>query len=88
MTIPDTYSFLPFRLDIDNGVLWRETTLVPLRPKTFAVLHHLLAHAGQVVTRDDLRETIWGKTQVSAQVLRASLWELRHALGECAFTVG
>jgi DNA-binding winged helix-turn-helix (wHTH) protein/predicted ATPase len=84
--MPNTgsYSFPPFRLDVDNGVLWRETSLVPLRPKTFAVLHHLLAHAGQVVTRSELRETIWGKTKVSAQVLRASLWELRHALDDNA----
>ena len=76
------YLFPPFRLDVTNSVLWRETTLVPLRPKTFAVLRYLIEHAGQVVARDDLREAIWGKTKVSAQVLRASVWELRQALDD------
>lgn len=33
---PDTenYGFLLFRLNVATGVLWRETVLVPLRPKT------------------------------------------------------
>lgn len=77
-----SFSFPPFRLDLENQVLWNETQLVPLRPKTFAVLRYLVEHAGQFVTRTELSNAVWSATKVTPQVLRASLWELRHALGD------
>jgi DNA-binding winged helix-turn-helix (wHTH) protein/predicted ATPase len=78
----DTFSFPPFRLDVTNQLLWNGGKIVPLRPKTCAVLCCLVEHAGQTLSRTALRQAVWGTTQVSAQVLRASIWELRHALGD------
>lgn len=79
-----SFCFPPFRLDRENHVLWHETRIVPLRPKTFAVLSYLVEHAGQLVTRTELRDAVWNTTKVTPQVLRASVWELRQALDDTA----
>jgi len=50
--------FPPFRLDLAQAQLWRGTEPVPLRPKALAVLHYLVAHAPQLVTRADLVQAV------------------------------
>ncbi len=76
--------FEPFRLDLDGACLWRETQMIPLRPKTFAVLAHLVAHAGQLVTKQDLLDAVWPLTSVGDSVLKSCLHEIRQALGDTA----
>jgi transcriptional regulator HilA, main transcriptional regulator of SPI1 len=51
--------FPPFRFDLIPRQLWRGAALVPLRPKTLAVLSHLINHAGQVITREELLQAVW-----------------------------
>jgi hypothetical protein len=43
--------FPPFRLDLAQPQLWRGKERVPLRPKAFAVLRCLAAHAPRLVPR-------------------------------------
>ena len=43
--------FPPFRLDCGAQLLLRGDERVPLRPKTFAVLRHLVERPGRLVTR-------------------------------------
>jgi DNA-binding response OmpR family regulator len=43
--------FDSFCLDLDNACLWRGTEVVLLKPKTFTVLHYLVTHAGQLVSK-------------------------------------
>ncbi len=45
------------------------------------MLRYLVEHAGQVVSHTKLSQAVWGTTKVSAQVLRVSIRELRHVLG-------
>ena len=47
MTSSSQWSFPPFRLDPANACLWRGNERIALRPKTCAVLTHLVRHAGQ-----------------------------------------
>ena len=54
---------------------------VVLRPKTFAVLHELLAHRGEVVTREALLTAVWPNVMVSDESLTQCIRELRVALG-------
>jgi DNA-binding response OmpR family regulator len=47
--------FPPFRLDTVNQCLWRQNApadveRIPLTPKEFAVLNHLVGHADRLVT--------------------------------------
>jgi DNA-binding winged helix-turn-helix (wHTH) protein len=76
--------FAPFRLDLDNACVWRGAAQIALRPKTFAVLHYLVAHAGQLVTKDALLAAVWPETAVSDGVLKDCMYELRRALGDSA----
>jgi predicted ATPase/DNA-binding winged helix-turn-helix (wHTH) protein len=77
-------SFGPFRLDTANQSLWRGDTRVPLMPKPFAVLQHLVDRAGQLVTQDQLLEAIWPDTFVQPEVLRRYILEVRRALDDQA----
>jgi DNA-binding winged helix-turn-helix (wHTH) protein/tetratricopeptide (TPR) repeat protein len=76
--------FPPFRLDLDNACLWRGDQLIPLKPKDFAVLHQLVAHAGRLVTQDALFTAVWPETPVGDAVLKVSIAGLRKALGDTA----
>jgi class 3 adenylate cyclase/DNA-binding winged helix-turn-helix (wHTH) protein/predicted ATPase len=78
--------FPPFRLDVDNACLWRGDLRIPLKPKSFAVLHQLVAHAGRLVTQDALFAAVWPETAVGDAVLKVCIAELRKALGDTAKT--
>lgn len=78
--------FRPFRLDVANERLWRRSQEVPLRPKTFAVLRHLLEHADRLVTKEELLDAVWPDTSVSEGVPLVCIRELRKALGDEAET--
>jgi DNA-binding winged helix-turn-helix (wHTH) protein len=74
--------FPPFRLDLVNEQLWRESQLVPLRPKTFAVLRCLVEQAGRLVTKEELLKTVWPGTRVSDGIVKGYIRDLRDALGD------
>jgi len=46
-------------LDPAAHTVWRGAVVVPLTPKEFSLLHHLMTHRGQVVTRTILLEHVW-----------------------------
>ena len=79
--------FPPFCLDPMNQCLWRRRTTVAderilLPPKAFAVLHYLVAHAGRLVTQEELLEAVWPETYVQPEVLRNHIFDIRRALGD------
>ncbi len=81
--------FPPFRLDPGNQCLWRRTGAgdderIRLTPKAFAVLHHLVEHAGRLVTHAELLEAVWPETYVQAEVLKSHIFDVRRALGDRA----
>ena len=84
--MPGTNRFLfgSFRVDPAEHRLFRGDDEVPLRPKTFAVLRHLLERAGRLVSKDELLEAVWGDTAVGDTVLKVSIRELREALEDDA----
>jgi len=69
-------------LDPTSGCLWRDETLVPLRPKPLALLAYLVAHAGQVVTKERLFEAVWPEAVVSEGVLKDYINQIRNTLGD------
>src|SRR5581483_10290221 len=73
-----------FRLDEVNQCLWRGEARVSLTPKPFAVLRYLVAHAGRLVTHDELLTAIWPETYVQPEVLRRYILEIRRALSDQA----
>jgi TolB-like protein/DNA-binding winged helix-turn-helix (wHTH) protein len=75
-------SFKTFRLDTANHLLWRNGDRVPIAPKAFDVLAHLVEHAGRVVAQDELLGALWPETYVNPEVLRKYILEIRKALGD------
>lgn len=74
--------FLDFVLDPANAQLRRDAEVIALRPKTLAVLAHLASHAGRLVTKQELLDTVWAETAVGEWVLSGCIRELRRALGD------
>lgn len=74
--------FDPFCLDLVNECLWRDSQAIKLRPKAFAVLDHLLARPGQLVTKDDLLNAVWPETFVGDAVLKVTIRQIREALND------
>jgi DNA-binding winged helix-turn-helix (wHTH) protein/tetratricopeptide (TPR) repeat protein len=79
--------FPPFRLDPVNQCLWRfsataddERILLP--PRAFDVLRYLVAHAGRLVTQEELLEAVWQDTYVQPEVLRNHVFTIRRVLGD------
>ena len=56
---PDPVQFGEFELDNAAGELRRGGTRVALPEQPFRLLEVLVEHAGQVVSRDQIRERLW-----------------------------
>jgi len=80
------WTFDAFRLDVCDERLWCGHEVLPLPPKTFAVLCCLVAQAEQLVTKEALLEAVWPETAVSEAVIQVAVRELRRALGDQART--
>jgi len=79
--------FPPFRLDLVNQCLWRPGNSggderIPMQPKPFAILRHLAANAGRLVTQDELLDAVWPDTHVQPEVLKRHVFEIRQVLGD------
>lgn len=74
--------FGPFRLDLHNQCLWQGTQRIFLRPKSFAVLLHLVEHHGQMVSKQELLSVVWADVQVTDGVVKGCIREIRKALTE------
>ena len=79
-------NFGPFEADIQAGELRRNGIRVRLSGQPFQILLILLAHPGEVVTREQLREEIWAETTFVdfEHGLNAAMNKLRRALGDAA----
>src|SRR5215510_15291328 len=79
---PVVIGFGPFRLDRRAGLLLRRREPISLRPKTWSVLCYLVERPGQLITKRQLLEAVWGEVEVTESVLNNSIRELRIALGD------
>jgi pimeloyl-ACP methyl ester carboxylesterase/DNA-binding winged helix-turn-helix (wHTH) protein len=77
-------TFGPFTLDPVSGHLYRSGTVVPLTPKAFAVLQHLVTHPGRLFTKRELLDAVWPGVFVGDAVLKVTIREIRRALGDDA----
>jgi DNA-binding winged helix-turn-helix (wHTH) protein len=79
---PRVLLFPPFRLDLDEGRLWKDAEQVTLRAKQFAVLAFLAGNPRRLVTRDELQDAVWRRASVSDGLVRNCIYDLRRAIGE------
>ena len=76
--------FGPFRLDPPERLLLRDGQPVPLPPKAYDLLLALAAHAGHLMTKEDLLKEVWPGTFVEEANLSYTVSLLRKALGDDA----
>lgn len=69
-----------FTLDIARQELRRGAELVPLRPKTFALLEAFARRPGRVLAKQELLEAIWPDTVVTEDSLTQCIHDLRTVL--------
>ncbi len=82
---PSVTRFSDFEVDLRAGELCRRGRKIKLQQQPFRVLVLLLEHAGQVVTREELRQAIWPGTFVEFnEGLDEAIYKLRTALGDSA----
>jgi DNA-binding winged helix-turn-helix (wHTH) protein len=77
-----------FELNVPAGEFRKNGVRLKLADQPFRILHHLVSHPGEVVTREELRKLLWGEdTFVDFDHgLNASINRLREALGDSAAT--
>lgn len=56
---PTLIRFAEFVADLRSGELWRQGHRLKLQEKPFQVLAALLARPGELVTREELRQSLW-----------------------------
>ena len=59
-------TFGPFRLEGTPSRLWRDDQMIPLRPRSLAMLRYLAAHPGRLVTKTEVLQRVWAGAHVSA----------------------
>jgi TolB-like protein/DNA-binding winged helix-turn-helix (wHTH) protein/Tfp pilus assembly protein PilF len=81
-----TVRFGPFQLDLRAAELHYNGTTTKLPEQPFQILCELVEHAGEVVTRDQLRQRLWrSDTFVDFEHgLNTAVKRLREALGDSA----
>jgi len=81
-----SFRFEDFELRLDSGELLHAGAAVKLQPRPAKVLEILAGQAGMVVTREEIRRTVWGEeTYVDFDLaLNFCILQVRRALGDSA----
>lgn len=79
--IREYYLFEEFRLDAENPGLWRNGELVSISPKALELLILLVENHGEIVSNDELMDSVWKDTFVETGNISYTVSLLRKALG-------
>ena len=77
-----SYRFGDFRVDPAAYTLQRAGEPVPLSPRPFDLLVHLLRNPRRLVTKDELLDALWPGVAVTENTLTRAVSALRQALGD------
>jgi len=80
------HRFSDFTIDIDQKVLLRGGTAIPLAPKVFETLLALVENHGRIVLKEELMKRLWPDTFVEESNLTFNIQQLRKCLGDNART--
>ncbi len=81
-------TFGPYRLDLDTAELFRSDVAIKLQPQPSKLLVMLVERAGELVTREEIRRSVWGTdTFVDfGQSVNFCVRQIRTALHDSADT--
>ena len=81
-----SYHFEDYVLDPERRELRRESRLLPIEPKVFDLLVHLISNRDRVVSKDDLITTAWDGRIVSESALTTCINAARTVIGDSGET--
>ncbi|HMO80700.1 MAG TPA: winged helix-turn-helix domain-containing protein [Pyrinomonadaceae bacterium] len=73
--------FDEFRLDISTRVLWHQEAVVSLPPKAVDLLVELTGRPGEILSKDEIMDRVWGEAFVEESNLTHNIYILRKTLG-------
>ncbi len=76
------YAFGEFVLDLNRGELRSSSGPIPVEPRAFSLLVHLLEHHGRLIDKDELVESVWGGRIVSDTAISTAVKAARRAIGD------
>ena len=76
------YAFAGFELDMTRGALRHNGVDVKLRPKSYELLCVLVERRGQLVTKEEIIDTVWRGGAVSDDTITQSILDIRRALAD------
>lgn len=77
-----TYRFENTEVDLGRHELRRDGEIVHVEPQVFDVLVYLLERAGELVTKNEILDNVWGDRFVSEAALSSRIAFARKALGD------
>jgi non-specific serine/threonine protein kinase len=80
--IPAMYAFAGVEVDAGAHRLSRDGREIPVEPKAFSVLLEFVSHPGQLLSRDQLLDAVWGHSFVTPATLNRIIAQLRKALAD------
>ncbi len=83
--LPDSFMVGDWLVEPTLLRMTRNGEVKKVEPQVMAVLEYLVAHAGQVVTKENLMDTIWKEVIVTENVLTRAISSLRKVLGDDRF---
>jgi DNA-binding winged helix-turn-helix (wHTH) protein/TolB-like protein/Flp pilus assembly protein TadD len=83
---PARFFFEDFELRLDSGELFRDgSPVTTLQPQPAKLLELLASRSGEVVSREEIRQLVWGESFVDFDAsLNFCVKQLRRALGDSA----
>lgn len=79
-----TYGFGDFELHGDSEQLFYQGSRLKLEPQLFALLMLLLEHRGELLSRQQIQDTVWAGRPVTDEAIRVAIKKLRDLLGDDA----
>ncbi len=79
-TIPLTYHFGEFTLDMARGCVFKGQQEIKLRPKVYEALKYLVRNSGRLIAKQELIQAVWPDSFVTDDSLVQCTLELRRAL--------
>jgi TolB-like protein/DNA-binding winged helix-turn-helix (wHTH) protein/Tfp pilus assembly protein PilF len=75
-------AFGEYELDTKTQTLQREGRRIPVQSKAFDLLAYLIEHRDQVVSSDELLDTLWPGLHVTPAALSTAVQKARQAVGD------
>lgn len=71
-------SFQDLKLDLATHTVTREMTKFVLNPTQFKILKLLMMRSPNIVSKDEIINTIWGEDEPEGDILRSHVYQLRN----------